>query len=66
VRKIDRTSTDNNLISRSEMFKALGIEYDGPDALLDKKVLESQLANKEWDHRTEILWEIKIEEGGAE
>lgn len=57
---------DNNLISRSEMFEALGIEYDDPDALLDKRGLEHALANKEWDHRTEILWEIKVEEGGAE
>lgn len=57
---------NNDLISRSEMFKTLGIEYFGPDALLDKKILERQLANKEWDHRTEIVWEIRVEEGGVE
>ncbi len=50
---------NNDLISRAEMFKALGIEYHGPDVLLDKKILESQLANKEYDHRTEIVWEIR-------
>ena len=53
---------NNDLISRSEMFKVLGIEYDGPDKLLDKKELEIALANKDWDHRTEIIWEIKVEE----
>ena len=52
----------DNLISRSEMFKALGIEYHGPDALLDKKILETQIANKEYDHRTEITWDIRGEE----
>ena len=55
----------NDLVSLSEMLKALCIEYDGLDVLLDRKELESQLANKEWDHRTEIVWEIRVEEGGA-
>ena len=54
---------NNDLISRSEMFRALGIEYNDPDALLDKKELEIALANKEWDHRTEILWEIRDNNG---
>lgn len=54
---------NNDLISRAEMFKALGIEYHGPDALLNKKELEIALANKEWDHRTEILWEIRDNNG---
>ena len=57
---------NNDLISRAEMFKVLGIEYDGPDALLDKKELEIALAHKEWDHRTEVHWEIRVEEGGEE
>jgi hypothetical protein len=52
----------DNLISRSEMFKALGIEYHGPDALLDKTELEIALANKEYDHRTEIVWDIRGKE----
>ena len=56
---------NNDLISRSEMCKALGIEQYGPDVLLDKKILESQLANKEWDHRTEVVWDIRVKEGGA-
>jgi hypothetical protein len=50
---------NNDLISRAEMFKALGIEYHGPDVLLDKKILESQLANKEYDRRTDVVWEIR-------
>lgn len=52
----------DNLISRAEMFKALGIEYHGPDVLLDKKILESQIANKEYDRRTEITWDIRGKE----
>lgn len=54
---------NNDLISRAEMFKALGVEYHGPDALLNKKELEIALANKEWDHRTEVIWNIRVEEG---
>lgn len=57
---------NNDLISRAEMFKVLGIEYYGPDVLLDKKILESQLANGEYDHRTEVHWAIRVEEGGEE
>ena len=52
---------NDNLISRAEMFKALGIEYCGPDALLDKTELETALANKEYDHRTVIVWDIRGE-----
>lgn len=54
---------NNELVSLSEMLKALGIEYHDPDVLLDKKELEIALANKEWDHRTEILWEIRDNNG---
>ena len=52
---------NNDLISRAEMFKVLGIEYHGPDVLLDKKILESQLANGEYDRRTEVHCEIRVE-----
>lgn len=52
----------DNLISRSEMFKTLGIEYDGPDALLDKEFLETKIANKEYDHRAEVIWDIRSKE----
>ncbi len=57
---------NNDLIRRADLFKALGIEYYGPDVLLDKKILESQLANGEYDHSTEVIWEIRVEEGGEE
>ena len=57
---------NNDLVRRAKMFKALGIERPDPDVLLDKKILEAQRANKEWDHRTEIHWEIRVEESGEE
>lgn len=53
---------NNDLISRSEMCKALGIELYGPDILLDKKIIETQLANKVYDPRTDIIWEIRVDE----
>lgn len=52
----------DNLISRAEMCKALGIEQYGPDVLLDKKILETQIANKDYDRRTEIVWDIRGKE----
>lgn len=53
---------NDDLISRSEMCKALGIELYGPDILLDKKIIETQLANKVYNPRTDIIWEIRVDE----
>ena len=50
---------DNNLISRAEMCKALCIDEYDKDALLDKTTLETEIANKEYDHRTEVVWDIR-------